>query len=123
MSKLRHANRDSKVQIAHPCAIFGVVVTAKDTKLTPSAHCNLLHKWHEVIWDTSGVFSNAATGMSTDRIEVSQQYSPPLWICSVKVPHDLFNKKLQDNAKQNFNISPKAVPGFYCRLICKEITL
>ncbi len=33
--------------------------------------------------------------MSTHRIEVSEQYSPPLWICSVKVPHDLFNKKLQ----------------------------
>jgi hypothetical protein len=50
--------------------------------------------------------------MSTHRIEVSQQYSPPLWICSVKVPHDLFNKKLQDNAKKSFNFSPKAVPGF-----------
>lgn len=63
---------------AYPSTILGIIVSSKHRQGLTPANSNLLHKRHEIVWDTTGILTNMTARMCTNWIEVSQQYDFPI---------------------------------------------
>ena len=75
-------------------AVMGVIVIAVDAQEFPAADGNLGDVRHQVVWDTTGIFTDAAGIVSTDGVEVAQQDDGPLRICSRHTGQDLLGHVL-----------------------------
>lgn len=64
----------------YPSSILGVVVGSIDGKGRPPANSDLLDEGHEVVWDAAGVLTNVPAWVSSNRVEVSEQYDLPVWV-------------------------------------------
>lgn len=98
MLSLNNNSQDEKFwagYYTYPCSILGRVVGSKNCQGWPSANSNLLDKGHQVVWNSTGVFTNVSTGMSTHWIEVPKQYDFPIWIWSVNIAANFFDEKLK----------------------------
>ena len=59
--------------ISYTCAVVGVIVTAVNTKARSFADSNLCDIGHKVVGYTIGVFTDTATLMCADGVEVTKK--------------------------------------------------
>ena len=66
--------------VAHPGAVRGRIVVAKDPQLLELAHADLTDVRQQVVGDAVGIFTDEAALVSTHRVEVAQQHDGPAGI-------------------------------------------
>lgn len=80
----------------YPSTIFGIIVVSEHRQCRTPTNSNLLHKWHEIVWDPMGILTNIATMVRTNWIEVSQQYDFPFRVWAVYITTNFFNVELKE---------------------------
>lgn len=88
------------IRHTYPCTIVCLVVGSKYGEVRSPANCNLLDIRHEIVWNSKRIFTNVATRMCTNRVEVSKQYDLPFRVRAMYIPANLFNKKLLHSNNQ-----------------------
>ena len=71
--------------VPHAGAIGGGPVAPEHLKLCSAANGHLTHKRKKVVGDAARVFTDAATGMSTNWIEIAQTSNPPTGLTGCEV--------------------------------------
>lgn len=93
--ELTRFNKLIKALDTYPSSVFCGVISSKYGQGWTPANSNLLHKWHQVVWNSLGVLPNISTRVRSNRIEVSEQYNLPFRIRLVNVTTDFFDEKLK----------------------------
>ena len=63
--------------IAYPGTIFRRIIITENGQLLQPAYRNLGNVRHEIIWNTMRIFTDQATGMGTDWIEITEYGNRP----------------------------------------------
>lgn len=82
-----------KIQ-SYPCTILCCIISSINCQRRSSAYSNLLNKWHKVVGNSTRIFTNVATWMSTNRIKVPQQYDFPFGVRGSYITAYFFNEEL-----------------------------
>jgi hypothetical protein len=81
--------------LSYRCAILcWVIITIYVQHWLPT-HNHLLDERHEVIWNSLRIFTNLATWVSSNWVEIPQQNYSPLWICLINITGYLFKEELK----------------------------
>ena len=101
-------------------AVSCFIIASKNCQCRASANCHLLNKGHEIVWNSTRIFTNITTGMCTNWVEVSQQYNFPIRICTVDITTNFFDDKLK-REKLSLDIIVSIQQIIIMKLKCKTL--
>lgn len=76
------------------CTIASRVIIAKDRQVLTLTNSNLSKERHQVVGNTSRVFTQNTGGMSTGRVKVTEKSGIPALFSGTEIANNMFNKEL-----------------------------